>query len=209
MSRPWTLLAIAATALLLTAVSSAAQEVAEVAVVDIGYEPTEATVDAGGTVTWTQTGSLPHTVTADDGSFDSHPDCSGGTSCMAMGDTFVQTFEEPGEHPYYCRIHGGPGGVGMSGVVVVTAAGTEVTPTEAATPTEEATPTEATPTATAAPTEAASPTATASPTQDTASGAELPQTGTPIPWWLATAAAVVAGGGMLLRRSPGCGVDRQ
>lgn len=82
-------------------------------------------------MTWTQTGSLPHSVTADDGSFDSHPDCASG-DCMQNGDTFSQSFSEPGEYAYYCRVHGGPGGVGMSGTVVVTAAQEE--PTEGGSP---------------------------------------------------------------------------
>lgn len=123
-----TILTVAAAALLATAAPAVAQDAADVDVVDSDFVPGDVTIDAGGTVTWTQSGSLPHTVTADDGSFDSHPDCSGGTDCMSTGDTFAHTFDEPGEYAYYCRIHGGPGGVGMSGVVVVTAAGSE-TPT--------------------------------------------------------------------------------
>src|SRR5687768_8704241 len=43
----------------------------EVQVVDFAFEPAAVTVPAGTTVTWTNTGSRPHTVTADDGSFDS------------------------------------------------------------------------------------------------------------------------------------------
>jgi plastocyanin len=77
-----------------------------------GYQPRELTVTAGSTVVWTQNDDLPHTVTADDGSFNS------GT--LDMGDTFSQTFNEPGEYPYYCEFHGGPAGSGMSGVIIVT-----------------------------------------------------------------------------------------
>lgn len=132
-----TILTVAAAALLATAGTAVAQDAADVDVVDSDFVPSDVTVDAGGTVTWTQSGSLPHSVTADDGSFDSHPDCSGGTDCMGAGDTFAHTFDEAGEYAYYCRIHGGPGGVGMSGVVVVTTAGSE-TPTTGPT-TEEPT----------------------------------------------------------------------
>lgn len=84
---------------------------ATVAVVDNDYNPREVQIDPGGSVTWNQTGELPHTVTADDGSFDSGE--------MGQGDSFSHSFEEPGSYPYYCRFHGGPGGAGMSGVVVV------------------------------------------------------------------------------------------
>lgn len=132
MSGARTIVTAAAAALLTIAVPAAAQETSDVDVVDIDFAPAEVTVEAGTTVTWTQSGSLPHTVTADDGSFDSHPDCSSaGDACMASGDTFTQTFDEPGEYAYYCRLHGSPGGDGMSGVVMVTAAGAD-TPTEAA-----------------------------------------------------------------------------
>jgi plastocyanin len=80
-------------------------------VVDSAYQPGEITIAPGTTVVWTQTGSLPHTVTADDGSFDSGD--------MSSGDTFSFTFEEEGTYPYYCEYHGGPGGQGMAGVIIV------------------------------------------------------------------------------------------
>ena len=89
---------------------SASQEVA-VEVVDSAFEPEELTIDPGTTVVWAQTGSLPHTVTADDGTFDSGD--------MAAGDTFSFTFQEEGTYPYYCEYHGGEGGQGMSGVIIV------------------------------------------------------------------------------------------
>ena len=72
------------------------------------------------------------TVTADDGSFDS----SNGTSAtLSSGQTFSHAFSSPGTFPYHCKIHGGVGGVGMSGVIVVQAATTPtaVSPTTAAT----------------------------------------------------------------------------
>jgi plastocyanin len=116
--------------LLLLPLSAAAQSGGEVEVADSTFRPANLSIDAGGTVTWTQTSALPHTVTADDGSFDSHPDCAGGTGCMAAGDTFTHTFTEPGEYAYHCRIHGAPGGVGMAGVITVAAAGDEPADTE-------------------------------------------------------------------------------
>lgn len=92
----------------------------EIDVADNVFEPAEITVAAGTTVVWTQSGSAPHTVTADDASLDSHPDCpADATKCMAAGDTFEFTFEEPGTYAYYCKLHGAPGGIGMAGVVTV------------------------------------------------------------------------------------------
>ncbi len=87
-------------------------EQAAVKLVNFEFAPRELTVKVGTTVVWTSEDNPTHTVTADDGSFDS------GT--MRKGDTFSHTFTQAGEYPYYCAFHGAPGGVGMSGVVIVT-----------------------------------------------------------------------------------------
>lgn len=95
---------------------------AEVVLQGKAFEPTEVRVRVGEDVTWThRDGLAPHSVTADDGAFDSHPDCGAATFalCMQEGQTYSRTFPAPGRFPYYCRTHGGPGGGGMSGVVVV------------------------------------------------------------------------------------------
>jgi plastocyanin len=82
------------------------------------FEPREVQVSSGGTVTWTNQDSLQHSVAADDGSFDSHPKCgqTAGT-CMKKGETFSQKISKT--TPYYCRVHGAPGGQGMAGTVKV------------------------------------------------------------------------------------------
>jgi plastocyanin len=85
-------------------------------IVDNSFAPARITVDAGTTITWSSSGQNPHTVTADDGSFDS------GT--LQNGDSFSSTFGTPGSFAYYCELHGGPGGTGMSGVVIVRGADT-------------------------------------------------------------------------------------
>jgi plastocyanin len=90
---------------------SVAQTGPTVTVVDSAYQPREVEVSPGTTVVWQQEGELPHTVTADDDSFDS------GT--MGQGDTFSRTFPQAGTFPYYCEFHGAPGGQGMAGVVIV------------------------------------------------------------------------------------------
>ena len=60
-------------------------------------------------------------MTADNGSFDSSPHCSGSdeSACLGANATYSHTFTTAGSFRYYCRIHGAPGGVGMSGIVVV------------------------------------------------------------------------------------------
>lgn len=62
-----------------------------------GYGPDPITVFAGETVTWTNTGRAPHSVTADDGSFDS--------GWMLTGDAWSLTPTTPGTYAYYCTLH--------------------------------------------------------------------------------------------------------
>ena len=84
------------------------------------YVPKEVVVKGGDTVVWTNQDDVGHSVTADDGSFDSHPGCTEtGGSCLPKGGTFKVTFTKPGRYAYYCRVHGGPGGSGMAGTVTV------------------------------------------------------------------------------------------
>jgi plastocyanin len=119
-----------------------------VTVADNVFQPASVTIAAGDTVVWTQPGSRVHNVTADDGSFSS--------GNLAAGGTFSRVFASAGTFRYYCSIHGAPGGIGMSGVVVVQAA--QVTTTTAAPTT---TTTTAAPTTTTTAAAAASPPTTA------------------------------------------------
>jgi plastocyanin len=66
------------------------------------FSPTPLDVLPGETVEWTNISERRHTVTADNGSFDSG-DVSGG-------DTFNVGFTEPGAYPYHCRVHAGMAG---------------------------------------------------------------------------------------------------
>jgi plastocyanin len=85
-----------------------------VQVVDFAFEPGTLTVPAGATVTWTNAGSRPHTVTADDGSFDS--------GRLDPGEQFSQTFDQPGTFAYHCGFH-----PEMQGSIVVAEAQSEAT----------------------------------------------------------------------------------
>jgi plastocyanin len=62
-----------------------------------GYEPAEVTVEAGTTVAWRNTGTVAHTVTAEDGSFSS-PN-------LKPGSTWEWTFAAPADAPYHCSPH--------------------------------------------------------------------------------------------------------
>lgn len=83
------------------------------------YQPKDAVIMAGDTLVWTNQDGAGHTVTADDNSYDSHPGCGGGGSCLEKGEEFRHTFTAGGKYLYYCRLHGGPGGVGMAASVTV------------------------------------------------------------------------------------------
>lgn len=121
--RRWhrTFLAASITGLLVAGGAGAfAQETHDVDVADDEFVPATMEVVEGDTVRWTHSGNNPHSVTADDGSFDSHTMCP--PDCMEEGDTFEQTFDAAGEFGYYCKIHGSPGS-GMAASVTVAAAG--------------------------------------------------------------------------------------
>lgn len=73
---------------------------------DRAFHPTTLDVAIGTTVTWTNQDEFGHTVTADDGSFDS------GT--VSGGATFSQVFDTAGTFAYHCKIHSG-----MHGTITV------------------------------------------------------------------------------------------
>jgi plastocyanin len=107
-----------------------------VSVVDFAFSPKTLTVEPGDTVTWTNNSGLPHTVTADDGSFDS--------GSLGPGQTFTHTFGVAATVPYHCSFHGAPGGQGMAGTVVVRSASPATTAPRVTTPaTAPSTPTTA------------------------------------------------------------------
>jgi plastocyanin len=70
---------------------------ASVAIADFQFTPPSVTVKVGGTVTWTNNGPSTHTVTADDGSFDS--------GNLNAGKTFSHTFQTAGTFSYHCTVH--------------------------------------------------------------------------------------------------------
>jgi len=68
-----------------------------VAVAGFAFSPDRIEVETGTEVAWTNDDPSPHTVTADDGSFDS------GT--LESGDGFSFRFDGPGTYRYACSIH--------------------------------------------------------------------------------------------------------
>jgi len=70
------------------------------------FAPDALTVDAGTTVTWTNTDSVAHTSTSDASGWDS--------GIVAPGGQFSRSFQTAGTYQYHCAIH-----PGMVGTVVV------------------------------------------------------------------------------------------
>ena len=61
------------------------------------FSPAKITIPQGETVTWKLADSMPHTVTANDGTF------SSGT--MTRGEECEITLDKPGTYDYYCKLH--------------------------------------------------------------------------------------------------------
>jgi plastocyanin len=86
--------------------------VALVEMSDFAFDQPELTIKAGTVVTWVNRGAKPHSATADDGSFD--------TGLFDPGERAAAIFDTPGTYRYFCALHGGSGGQGMAGTIVVT-----------------------------------------------------------------------------------------
>jgi plastocyanin len=88
----------------------------------VAFQPSAVTVETGERVVWRHDdGSTLHTVTAADGSFDSHPTCRGpvltSATCMSQGDEYRSpVFESTGTLAYFCKLHDG-----MQGTIRVVA----------------------------------------------------------------------------------------
>lgn len=74
---------------------------------DFAFVDGEITIQVGDTVTWTNNDSTTHTVTQQQGDFNSGDLLSDGT--------YSVTFTEAGEYEYYCFYH-----EGMRGTITVT-----------------------------------------------------------------------------------------
>jgi len=75
------------------------------------FTPENLTITVGDTVHWININGN-HNVVADDNSFTSGPPSTSNW-------VYDHVFTAEGNNPYYCVVHGGPGGSGMSGVVSV------------------------------------------------------------------------------------------
>ena len=78
-----------------------------VEIANLAYNPAQITIPVGGTVTWKNDDTVPHTVTARDRTV-----LQSGT--INPGDSFSKTFDTPGTIEYFCEFH-----ANMSGTIVV------------------------------------------------------------------------------------------
>lgn len=79
---------------------------AQVSIKGFAFTPAAVTVKKGDSVTWTNNDSPAHTVTANDGDFDSGE--------LSPGESFTQKFAKAGTFAYHCEIH-----ASMTGTVTV------------------------------------------------------------------------------------------
>ena len=115
-------LAAAVAALAVLLVPGARSGVHEVVIRDGQFQPRESYLGQGDTMVFIHDdGDAVHTVTADDGSFDSSPGCTKGTEkdCLSAGETWEHTFTTVGRYPIHSKTH-----PEVKGVIVVVEKGT-------------------------------------------------------------------------------------
>ncbi len=78
---------------------------------DFEFTPKSVTVKQGTVVQFVNRDNAKHTVTADNGKFNSGD--------IAPGKIYTLTFDTPGSFPYHCEFHGDKGGVDMAGTIIV------------------------------------------------------------------------------------------
>lgn len=88
----------------------AAASPSEVIIQLIAFKPEQLEVTAGTTVTWTNRDPGAHTVTSGtveqgDSGVTQEPDGTFASGDIAKGDSFQQTFDEPGTYQYFCSLH--------------------------------------------------------------------------------------------------------
>src|SRR5579864_3193191 len=85
---------------------SASGELVQVSIDNFAFTPQKLTVKRGTSVSWINHDDIPHTVDQDDHFF--------ASSVLDTNKKFQHAFKDPGQFPYYCRLH-----PKMTGTVVV------------------------------------------------------------------------------------------
>ena len=87
--------------------TAAAAEATMVEIKDFTFVPASLEIPVGSTITWTNSDAAPHTATARDREV-----LQSGT--LNQGDSYTQTFDQPGTFDYFCEFH-----ANMKGTIVV------------------------------------------------------------------------------------------
>ena len=82
----------------------------------LSFNPADLTVPAGATIVFANVGGKPHTLTADDGSFDTGVVTPGAEGGRFAGTNATLTVSQPGTFPFHCEIHP----AAMKGTLTVT-----------------------------------------------------------------------------------------
>ncbi len=85
----------------------AGSETVMVDIQNFAYTPDPVTIPVGGSVTWTNGDAEPHTATARDREVPQ-------SGALKQGESFTETFEQPGTFEYFCEFH-----PNMKGTLVV------------------------------------------------------------------------------------------
>jgi plastocyanin len=80
------------------------------------FDPPQLEVEAGSTLVVANIGGKPHTLTADDGSFDTGTIAPGAEGGRFAGTSATLTLAKPGRFPFHCEVHP----AAMKGVLTVT-----------------------------------------------------------------------------------------
>lgn len=102
---------------LTTALSLLANVMAQAATVNITvsdnrYSPSSVTAAPGDQIVFTYSGNSSHPTESDNGGWATFPLNSGNR-------TKTITLNTPGTFPYHCQLHGGAGGIGMAGTIII------------------------------------------------------------------------------------------
>lgn len=81
----------------LSAAAIASADTVDVTIQSFTFSPDSLLISPGTTVRWTNLDGVPHTVTSDDGVWDS--------GNLSNGAQFLYTFNSPAVYPYHCNIH--------------------------------------------------------------------------------------------------------
>jgi plastocyanin len=82
----------------------------------LSFNPAEVSIPAGGAVVLANVGGKPHTLSADDGSFDTGIVTPGAEGGRFAGSNASITVSKPGTYPFHCNVHPDA----MKGVLTVT-----------------------------------------------------------------------------------------